>query len=58
MKAIEKTHPRTVDDVYRLAVRHVRFAFVDVIKKQRREDAPRAKALIQRSKRCAELRPG
>ncbi len=44
LKAIEKTHPRTVDDVYRLAVRHVRFAFVDVIKKQRREDARRANA--------------
>jgi RNA polymerase sigma factor (sigma-70 family) len=42
MKAIDKTSPRTVDDVYRLAIRHVKFAFIDVIKKQRREDARRA----------------
>ena len=31
LKAVERTHPRTVDDVFKLAVRHVRFAFVDVI---------------------------
>lgn len=44
MKAIERTRPRSADDVFRLAIRHVRFAFIDVIKKQRREDARRARA--------------
>jgi RNA polymerase sigma factor (sigma-70 family) len=44
MRAIERTHPRSADDVYKLAVRHVRFTFIDVIKKQRREDARRVKA--------------
>jgi RNA polymerase sigma factor (sigma-70 family) len=44
MKAIDKTCPRTVDAVYNLAIRHVRFAFIDVIKKQRREDARRVRS--------------
>jgi DNA-directed RNA polymerase specialized sigma24 family protein len=44
MRAIDKTRPRTVDDVYRLAIRHVKFAFINVINKQRREDARRVKS--------------
>ena len=43
MKAIEKRRPRTVEVVYGLAIRHVRYAFLDVIKKQRRDDARRPK---------------
>ncbi len=47
MKAIDKTRPRTVDAVYTLALRHVRFVFIDVIKKQRREDARRLRTREQ-----------
>jgi RNA polymerase sigma factor (sigma-70 family) len=44
-KALEKRCPRTAEDVFNLAVRKIRHVMLDEIRKQRRDDARRLRAI-------------
>ena len=41
MKALEATHPRTVNDFYRLIFRKVRHVLLDMVRRQGRDQARR-----------------